>query len=99
MSLGHQMPVDIVGDLPALPAGASPGAGGDTVGDQMDARWFSRGTAASGGSAGGRLTESASLASCLNQKFRVRFFCFCLDFESQARVFVHTALHSNLCSK
>ena len=48
VSLGHQMPVDIVGDLPALPAG------GDTVGDQMDARWFSRGTAASGGPSGGR---------------------------------------------
>jgi len=60
VSLGHQMPVDIVGDLPALPAGASPGAGGDTVGDQMDTRWFSRGTAASGGPSGGRLTRLLS---------------------------------------
>lgn len=44
VSLAHQMPVDIAGD--------SPGAGGDTVGDQMDARWFSRGTGASGGPSG-----------------------------------------------
>ena len=63
VSLAHQMPVDIVGDLPLHPAGDSPGAGGDTVGDQMDARWFSRGTAASGGPSGGHPPPSLTLTS------------------------------------
>ena len=47
------MPVDIVEDLPAhvngddSPAEVQAG-GGDTVGDHLDARWFSRGSGAPG---------------------------------------------------
>ena len=52
------MPVDIVEDLPAhvngddSPAEAQ-GGGGDTVGDHLDARWFSRGSGAPGAPHGG----------------------------------------------
>ena len=54
------MPVDIVEDLPAhvngddSPAEAHAG-GGDTVGDHLDARWFSRGSGAPGAPHGGLL--------------------------------------------
>ena len=52
------MPVDIVEDLPAhvngddSPAEVQAG-GGDTVGDHLDARWFSRGSGAPGALHGG----------------------------------------------
>jgi len=52
----HVMPVDIVEDLPAEVADDSPDQevpnNGDIVGDRTDARWFSRGTAATGASLG-----------------------------------------------
>jgi len=49
----HRMPVDIVEDLPDNVVDDSPVKeevtnGGDTVGDRLDARWFSRGTASPG---------------------------------------------------
>ena len=51
------MPVDIVEDLPAHVNGdyspAEVQAGGDTVGDHLDARWFSRGSGAPGALHGG----------------------------------------------
>ena len=48
------MPVDIVEDLPAhvngddSPGEVQGGGSGDTVGDRLDARWFSRGSGAPG---------------------------------------------------
>ena len=48
------MPVDIVEDLPAhvngddSPGEVQAGGSGDTVGDRLDARWFSRGSGAPG---------------------------------------------------
>merc|ERR1712047_77387 len=48
------MPVDIVEDLPAhvngddSPGAVQAGGSGDTVGDHLDARWFSRGSGAPG---------------------------------------------------
>jgi len=49
----HRMPVDIVEDLPDNVVDNSPDNNGDDlVGDRLDARWFSRGTASAGVSQG-----------------------------------------------
>lgn len=77
----HRMPVDIVEDLPADAADQSPDQevnnGGDIVEDRLDARWFSRGTAATGASQGIPMpTEKDAQHYNMGHRRRGRAFIF-----------------------
>ena len=75
------MPVDIVEDLPAhvngddSPGEVQGGGSGDTVGDRLDARWFSRGSGAPGALHGEVICNilSGRVQKSIQQSFSVQY--------------------------
>ena len=75
------MPVDIVEDLPAhvngddSPGEVQAGGSGDTVGDRLDARWFSRGSGAAGALHGEVICNilSARVQKSIQQSFSLQY--------------------------
>ena len=91
------MPVGIVEDLPAhvngddSPGEMQAGGSGDTVGDRLDARWFSRGSGAPGALHGEVICNilSARVQKSIQQSFSLQYIQIYIELELAVKPHTH----------